>query len=520
MNEQRTARPAGAGSRRRSPLFTRQQAPEPPVLTPAEEEIANALTNVVDERVEEGLQVLEQQATILMREVATELWRSSAKDVRPEQERIVSLLSRDQAIRSLIASSDERFQALSTRAGRVEDALGDLAETGRATREAIESSVASIREIADSPTLHGVEGVRNQLEQVERHIAETFKNLDERDATLTDTILQQVREHGEMVARETSRVVEAMQGYVQGGAEAVGRLAQRVEAHAESFASQDGDLTANVGATVREEVQAIGQQLELMSEGMGIHSRDEVALKSAMERFVDARVRGLAELIRSDSQALRRMVEEKTTEQEVLLRETVEERMILVGEALVEKTAEAAEIAIASSLGETVERMRASMGSIEGIDTMLAEQQQAFEERMRAHVDDRVAAIARMIRSDNQALADKLGSAAPANDDAELLRQTLRSIKELHAGLANDVLSSVDRRFQSMSDQLHKESQSTAESMLTVAERLADKIDRVTVMVDEGYGNDVQIVVDRMSEAIQAMSGRTQRRDEQGQLGA
>jgi hypothetical protein len=52
-----------------------------------------------------------------------------------------------------------------------------------------------------------------------------------------------------------------------------------------------------------------------------------------------------------------------------------------------------------------------------------------------------------------------------------------------------------------------------------VAERLSDKIDRVSVMVDEGYGNDVQIVVDRMSEAIQAMSGRTQRRD-QGQIGA
>ena len=520
MNEQRTARPAGAGARRRSPLFTRQPEPEPTVLSPAEEVVANALTNVVDERVEEGLQALEEQATILMREVATELWRSSAKDVRPEQERIVSLLSRDQAIRSLIASSDERFQALSTRAGRVEDALGDLAETGRATREAMESSVASIREIADSPTLHGVEGVRNQLEQVEQHIAETFKNLDERDRTLTDTIMQQVREHGEMVARETSRVVEAMQGYVQGGAEAVGRLAQRVEEHAESFASQDGDLTANVGATVREEVQAIGQQLELMSEGMGIHTRDEVALKSAMERFIDARVRGLAELIRSDSQALRGMIEEKTAEQELLLRETVEERMILVGEALVEKTGEAAEIAIASTLGDTVERMSASMGSIEGIDTMLAEQQQAFEERMRAHVDDRVTAIARMIRSDNQALAERMQTSGPANDDAELLRQTLRSIKELHAGLANDVLSSVDRRFQSMSDQLHKESQSTAESMLTVAERLADKIDRVTVMVDEGYGNDVQIVVDRMSEAIQAMSGRTQRRDAQGQLGA
>jgi hypothetical protein len=519
MNEQRTARPAGAGARRRSLVFGRQPEPEPTVLSPAEEDIAKAMTDAVDERIEEGLQALEQQATFLMREVATELWRSSAKDVRPEQERIVSLLSRDQAIRSLIASSDERFQALSTRAGRVEDSLTDLAETGRATREAMEASVASIRQIADSPTLHGVENVRLQLEQVERHIAETFTTLDERDRTLTEAILAQVQEHGEIVARETSRVVEAMQGYVQGGAEAVGRLAQRVEEHAESFATQDGDVTANVGETVREEVRAIGQKLELMSEGMGMHARDEVALKAAMERFIEARVRGLAELIRSDSHALRRLIEEKTSEQEHLLRETVEERMMLVGEALVTKTAEAAEAAIASSIGETVERMNASVGSIEGIDTMLAEQQQASEERMRGHVDDRVTAIAGVVRSDNQALAARFASGS-GNDDAELLRQTLRSLKELHAGLANDVLSSVDRRFQAMSDQLHKESQSTAEAMLNVAERLSDKIERVSVIVDEGYGNDVQIVVDRMSEAIQAMSGRAHRRDAQGQLGA
>ncbi len=503
MNEQRTARPAGAGARRRSPLFTRQPDPEPTVLSPVEEEIANALTHAVDERVEEGLQALEDQATLLMREVATELWRSSAKDVRPEQERIVSLLSRDQAIRSLIASSDERFQALSTRAARVEDTLGDLADTGRATREAMEASADSIREIADSPTLHGVENVRLQLEQVERHIAETFKTLDERDRTLTQSILEQVQEHGEMVARETARVVEAMQGYVQGGAEAVGRLAQRVEEHAESFASQDGDLQANVGATVREEVQSVGHQLEMLSEGMGIHARDQVALKAAMERFVDARVRGLAELIRSDSHALRQRIDERTADQERVLRETVEERMILVGEAI-------------------VEQVKGSMGTIDGLDTMVAEQQQGFEDRMRAHVDDRVTAIAKLIRSDNQALADRFGAgpAGPPSDDAELLRQTLRSIKELHAGLANDVLSSVDRRFQAMADQLHNETQSTAEAMVTVAERLSDKIDRVSVMVDEGYGNDVQIVVDRMSEAIQAMSGRAQRRDTPGQLGA
>src|SRR4029453_11434131 len=111
----------------------------------------------------------------LMREVASELWRSSAKDVRPEQERIVSLLSRDQAIRSLIASSDERVQALSTRAGRGEDALTDLAETGRATRDAMESSASAIREIADSPTLHGVEGIRLGLGEGGAHIPERLR---------------------------------------------------------------------------------------------------------------------------------------------------------------------------------------------------------------------------------------------------------------------------------------------------------------------------------------------------------
>jgi hypothetical protein len=496
MNEPRSARPATAGARRRSPLFTRPPEPEPTVLSPVEEEIANALTGVVDERIEEGLQALEDQATALMREVAAELWRASAKDVRPEQERIVSLLSRDQAIRSLIASTDERFQALATRAARVEDALHDLADSGRSTREAMEASAASIREIADSPTLHGVEQVRNQLELVERHIAETFKNLDERDRTLTDAILAQVREHGEMVARETARVVEAMQGYVQGGAEAVGRLAQRVEEHAETFVSQDGERTS-VGATVREEVHAIGEQLELMAERMGIQGRDQVAIKAAMERFVDARVRGLAELIRSDSQALRRMIEERAAEQERTLREQVEERMILVGQAVVDQVKE-------------------SMTSLDGIDSILVEQQQALEERMRAHVDDRVTAIARMIRSDNQALANRFAEQDGAGGDAELVRQTLRSIKELQAGMASDVLSSVDRRFQTMSDQLHKETQSTAEAMLTIAERLSQKLDRLTAIVDEGYGSDVQIVVDRMSEAIQAMSGRTQRRDQLG----
>jgi hypothetical protein len=47
--------------------------------------------------------------------------------------------------------------------------------------------------------------------------------------------------------------------------------------------------------------------------------------------------------------------------------------------------------------------------------------------------------------------------------------------------------------------------------MLKIAELLSDKIDRLSIRVDEGVGGDLQIVVDRMSDAIRAMSAANRR---------
>jgi hypothetical protein len=48
--------------------------------------------------------------------------------------------------------------------------------------------------------------------------------------------------------------------------------------------------------------------------------------------------------------------------------------------------------------------------------------------------------------------------------------------------------------------------------MLKIAEMLSERIDRLSSKVDESGGGDLQIVIDRMSDAIQAMSsvGRRQ----------
>ena len=133
---------------------------------------------------------------------------------------------------------------------------------------------------------------------------------------------------------------------------------------------------------------------------------------------------------------------------------------------------------------------------------------------MSEHMDDRLAALAKMIRSDNRVIAERFGGArAPAGGaDAEIAqadaprRQGAPGRDGHGRGRAR-----WSARFQSMSEQLHKETQSTAEAMVKVAEVLGEKMDRLSVRVDEGVGGDLQIVIDRMSDAIQAMSGQRRR---------
>jgi hypothetical protein len=528
-----THAPEESGLLRRGLFPRREQATAEPPKTDADGGLDDLIRRAIDERLDAGVAEMESSASYLMREIASEVWRTSAADVRPEQERIMSILSKDQTIRSLLATSDERFQAIAMRTARLEDNLSDLSESERRTRAAMEAAAESIREISQSPTLHGVEMVRNQLEQVERHIAETFTHFDERDREIADELRSQVKEHSELIANETARIVESMQAYVQGGAEAIGRLAQRIEEHAKLFVLQDHNITQHVIDAVGTTGDDVMAQLELIKEKVGLHGRDQEQLQAAVERMIDARMRGLAELMRSDAKALQKLIEERQapaiavgedgqiTFDEAAITHAIDQRMSVLAQ-VVEERLDALERSITeqvlalsnsatASVERNLERMTSAAGQVDGLDELIAESQQAFQERMLGHIDERMAQIARLVRSDSQVLASKMDQMAdeqPAEQlDAELLRSVLRSVKELQAGMATDMLGSIDMRFQQVTDQLHREGQEQAEAMLKVAEVLGAKIDRLSVRVDEGVGNDLQIVVDRMSDAIRAMSG-------------
>jgi hypothetical protein len=503
MQESSSAYPPEGPGRRA--LFPRRSVPsnDPQAV------VVVGLERAVEERLEQGLRAIEEQAAALMREIAMEMWRASGAETSDVQDRILSFLSRDQAIRSLIASSDERFQTLAVRTARFEDVLSEVADASRAAKDAIQQSARAIHEVAESPAIHGVEAVRSQLEMVERHIATAFEHLDERDKALVDGIQSRIQEHGELIARETTRIVEAMQGYVQSGAETVGRLAQRVEGHAEAFAEHDTDVAGELRKAIRQEIGGFAEQLELTGERVGIQQRDAGAAVERMQQSLESRVYGLAQLIRSDSEALRRHMDETAAAQQERVAEIVEERTAGLARAAEEQVS-ALTVAVSAMFerqlsgfsGAIEERMAGSLVATEGAERSSEERTRSLEERMAAHVDDRIAALAKLMRADNRVIAEHLATAG-AGGDVETARQTLRAVKEMQASLTGDV----DARFHSMAEQLHRESQSTVETMAKVAEVLARKMDGISVRIDEGYGNDLQVVVERMSDAIAAISG-------------
>lgn len=569
MQESTPANPPEAQGRTRG-LFPRRSSTSDHTPQAPRDAFRGSLELLVDERLEDGMRGIEEQATALMREIASEMWRASAADVRPEQERIISLLSRDQAIRSLIASSDERFQALAVRTARLEDSLAETAESSRSMRDSLAESARVVHEAANSPMLQGVEAVRQQLAEVDRRITETMGFLDERERALTDGIQQQVVAHGDLITQETSRIVEAMQGYVQGGVEAVGQLAQRVDAQIQTFGGLDAAAIEGVRETVREAIESFAGRSDQVDERFGLQGRQMAQAAEGLRVAMETRIYGLAQLVRSDSQAISGLVERMGAQQGSTVREaigdglagmaaqtreamiehatatqermeriehlvgerveaisdelsgTVDREMAMlsdridagltrVAEAVALRATDAARAPIANVDERTLERMDRAIESVERLAAVSGATETA--ERLERHVDDRLASLAKMIRSDNQVLSGRMSAPVAADGGGDSARLALRAVKELQASLTGDVMGSMDRRFQTMADQLHKETQSTAEAMVKVAEVMGQKIDRLSVRIDEGYGNDLQIVIDRMGDAIQAMSGRARREE-------
>src|SRR4029078_5363857 len=102
------------------------------------------------------------------------------------------------------------------------------------------------------------------------------------DQAIVDSVRERISEHGDLIARETSRISSAMEGYVQHGVEAIGQPAGAGEGHVGTLAARDTELEERVTAAFDVQVRAVAQQLELVSERL---SSETMSLNEAISSF-------------------------------------------------------------------------------------------------------------------------------------------------------------------------------------------------------------------------------------------
>ncbi len=522
------------------PPGERTPAREP---APAPDDEWASYQKLLDARLEQGLESIQRMANTLMHEIASEVWRAAGGDKEQAQAKILEGISRDQTIRSLVAHSDERFQDLAVRTGRLEDSISSLAEDTRAARAALSDSVQALEFAVGAPAVRGYEELRGRLEQVTRVVAEAFQAMADRDRVIVETVQEQVKEHGEVTTRETGRVAKAIEAYVREGVNTLSLLAGRIDAQVEILAKQDRQLLAASGdeGAIQD---LLGQQMDLLNERFGIDIRDmqawvAAAVEAAQEinRTLDSKILGLAQLIRSDSEALRQEIDRRTGPIDGQAGRAVEEQLGRVSEAITaatqwtveemtqrihEETTRAIESqidVIASRVGQASEAAidAAIAGRLEtAIDRLVASSQTAHrtgresEEQLARIVDDRITALGRMVRSDNQALSSRLQVAV----EQEAAKQVLRAVKELQANLPNEMQEIVEARVQAVTEQLQRDVAVTNETVVKLGDALEQKIEESTSRLGQNQDREIQVVISRMGQAMHALGsslGRPER---------
>jgi hypothetical protein len=579
--QQRDPSPPPAERGKRRSLFGSRPEPSPPsqALPPSAAERAEALIasyqEMIQAQLDEGLRSIQHAANTLMHDIAAEVWRSAGGDQDAVGASILQELSRDQAIRSLIAHSDERFQALAARTGRLEDTMNLLAESIRAAREQIERSAEALAAAPGSSL--GVGQLRAQLDEVTRQVATAFRTLADRDQVIVDTVQEQIREHGDLITRETARISQAMEAYVQQGVQAMGQLAGSADSRVEEFAQREEEISDRVRELVDRQMSELGEQLQLLydrtaiaatslhelvatlgdrmsiesreagsetreavmdaTRQMSAETRDAVldtarAAAAAVTRTIEERVSGLARLVRADSEAIRDELVRLTAQADERLAAVLDERLAAAAHETFEvidrnmirmvdgletnferlsaqvgdRAAASVDQAIAGRFDDVLARLH---GSAEVIERGGAEVRSALEERFTAwderfssldrrfaawderfsSLDGRFAALAKLMRSDSEAIANQILA------DQEVTKQALRAMKELQASLPAEVIQMVEQRFASL-----------AESIERSNEMLAHRIDRMAQSLGQRQNDDIQIVIDRMGDAMHALA--------------
>ena len=290
--------------------------------------------------------------------------------------------------------------------------------------------------------------------------------------------------------------------------------------------------------SLHELVSALGDRLSNESKEAGSETRDAVmgatrqlsdetrdavldaahAAATTVTRTVEQRVKDLAQLVRADSEAIRGELVRRTAAIDERLAAVLDERLAAATHQTLEvidrnmirmmdgletnferlsaqvsdRAATSVDLAIGARFDDVLARLHESAAVIERggseVRTVLDERLSTWDERF-ASLDGRFAALAKLTRSDSEAIASQILA------DQDVTKQALRAMKEMQASLPAEVIQIVEQRFASL-----------AESIERSNEMLAHRIDRMAESLGQRQNDDIQIVIDRMGDAMHALA--------------
>ena len=528
------------------------------VQDPRTEAILTAYHQVIVERLESGLAAIQQQAMEAMREIALEVWRTSGAQSGELQSQILTAMSKDDAMRGLMQHSDERFQSLSVRVGHIEDSLTAVSNATRELRTLLISGNLGGGS-ADPAALEQVDALGARIDQIEQHLAAAFEHLSSRDQAFLSTVETRM----EAVAAEAAggadpEKAREMQEQLRTTTAAMGVLVRTVQAEVAQLKEMATREIAIDPAEILRRLEAIGSA-----------SADT----EAMGATFDDRVGRLAQLVRSDSQRIAKLIQEQADAQGRVVAETLDSRLGRMSE-IVSATTMSAVNEVARTVPEqaaealqdkidevvtkidenfvdlvdvtetelhrmgrliaetTAERVTSTMNEqFEGAMGRLAGAVEAAEaiphptapsapfdaetgapaetsvvvgattEEISGMLDARITGLAKMIRSDNRAMAEVIQVAA----EQQAAKHAARLVTELAASLPQQILETLDRRFAGFEEALHADTQETVVAVAKAADVLSTRIDRAAVAVAQQYDRDMQGINQSLTEAVQAL---------------
>ncbi|HUG88568.1 MAG TPA: hypothetical protein VMP42_07365 [Actinomycetota bacterium] len=277
MQRIRDPRAGKPGGRQPSDRTVRLEGDEPSEL---ERHLAE-YTEIIDERLEEGLATLQRSAGKLMRHLAAEVWRASGPDAGKNlKEGVLAALAQDDAIRGLLSHTDERFQSLQIRVARMEGAIRQLAE---ATRDAVKHVSERAREMEGSGATEEIARQREDLARFSQRMGVGLNEMHRRIQAGVRAELERVREE---VGGELQRLEAAVSSESAFAAEAARELREELRSIVDGTAERTGVVLEGIHADLARRLTESMETLEERArDAESLVGRTEALRRDLVERL-------------------------------------------------------------------------------------------------------------------------------------------------------------------------------------------------------------------------------------------